>query len=137
MPSAYRPPAAMSLRVHTMKKVILILVIALCSCSKKPETLKIGVFNDEVDLSKAVSGEWDTACILTPYTSVETGAQLTGLSQEEIANTGIEVSDSFNTIVFLHQGEKFVIYNVSRIKVKFPVTKATCFAKNEAKFKIV
>lgn len=92
--------------------------------------------NGVVDLKQFVEGDWDNVCVLPPYTSDEKGADITGLATSDISKSGIALSDSFSTLVFLKGGKRHSVYNVPRAPVDLAHIEAGCYPRSEAVFEV-
>ncbi|WP_283788540.1 hypothetical protein QNI23_001070 [Bermanella sp. WJH001] len=115
-----------------LKPIILLTLILTAGCSDSLSTLTLSVENAHVDLAQQVEGDWDSVCILTPYTTDENAAKVTGLNITDVKGTGIENSDSFQVLVFLKNQALHRKYRVSMENARFELTAPWCFDKEQS-----
>lgn len=115
-----------------LKRLAILTLILVTGCSDTLSTLTLSVENGHVDLAQQVEGDWDSVCILTPYTTDIKAGILTGLKQSDISGTGIESSDAFQVLVFLKDQALHSKYRVSMQTARFDLTAPWCFDKEQS-----
>lgn len=115
-----------------MIKRISLLALLLTGCSQSLPPLALTVENGHVDLAQQVTGDWDSVCILTPYTTDTKAALITGLNVADIAGSGIASSDSFQVLVFLKDQALHSQYQVNFSDARFDLTTPWCFDKEQS-----
>jgi len=118
------------------------IIVALCllsiSCSKYNEALSktFDVSSGTVDLSKQLQGNWDKVCLLTPYSNNESAENILGFKFNVEEKSNIFVSDSITLVVAVKGNEVLKYFEVPRSNIDLASIDASCYTKDNAKFKI-
>ncbi len=100
------------------------------------QRLEIIPVNGEIDLAKAVPGNWDKVCILAPYTTNSHAKEILGVSVNVASRSDIGTSDSIALLAIILDSQVKGLYEVGFESANFTPHAGECFIKSDARFLI-
>ncbi len=100
------------------------------------QLLEIISLDGEIDLAKAVPGNWERVCILAPYTTNSRAKEILGVSVNVARRSNIGSSDSIALLATIHDSRVNGLYEISFESANFTPHAGECFPKNDARFLI-
>jgi len=100
-------------------------------CTTETPELKLNSSNGVVNLKNQVAGNWNQVCLITPYTSAKLAANITGLDESKINDTGIEYLDTIYLLAFIGASNTD-IYTVKRSDTVFVYSESKCFNRENS-----
>jgi hypothetical protein len=117
----------------------LLLVSVVSSCGNSVSTakqLELSTQDGEVDLSEKFSGNWDTVCILPPYSTNEHAKAVLGVPLSVETKSKITSSDSIILIVTMQRGRVAGLYEIPRRNIDFTALGSKCYLRRDTKFTV-
>ncbi len=126
------------MKSHSLSSLFLLffaipMLFSACGFNKASQT-KIDIENNEIDLSQQLKGEWETVCVLTPYSTSEDAFKLMGVEYDADTKSRIGSSDSISLLVTIQNGEVVGHHEVNRGNVDFATLGAGCYPRTESTF---
>lgn len=125
-------------RVHSHLGILLAITMTLTACDRESASPITDHFlasgRNSIDLTLAVSGNWDRVCILGPYSRDSEAAETLGFQWPVETLTNISYSDGVSLLIFVQ--DKSVINYVEhpRNNGDFSYLTGRCFLNGSAKF---
>ena len=124
--------------MRTRAALVVVLVAAVCGCRNQDSAaITHNVLRSErraVDLSAAVPGDWDTVCVLGPYSNNEKAEQTLGFPWAAETLTDIHHNDGISVLVFVRGNAVMKHVEHPRSSGEFSSLSGRCFPKNRATF---
>ncbi len=100
------------------------------------QRLEVIPLDDEIDLAKAMPGNWEKVCILAPYTTNSHVNEILGVPVNVARRSNIGSSDSIALLVTIQDSQVNGLYEIGFRNANFTPHAGECFPKNDARFSI-
>ncbi len=100
------------------------------------QLLEVIPLDGEIDLAKAVPGNWERVYILAPYTTNSRAREILGVPVNVARRSNIGSSDSIALLVTIQDSQVKGLFEISFRRANFTPHAGECFPKNDARFLI-
>jgi hypothetical protein len=115
---------------------LLAALIAWFALLSKAETTSLQVSDNRVALSGSLPGDWDSVCILSPYSTSAMAREVTGTRVNVELQSSISSSDSISLLITMKGGRVMNLFEVSRGNVDFSGLGGECYPRENSIFSI-
>lgn len=89
---------------------------------------------EAINLQTVGPADWESMCVLEPYTSNQRAAEILGFEWDAESETEIDRSDGINVLVFVRGDEVVAFTEHPRNKGDFVGIEPKCFSRQQAVF---
>ncbi|MBE1300154.1 MAG: hypothetical protein GJ680_09640 [Alteromonadaceae bacterium] len=117
--------------------VVLGLLVLLYGCvddTTSAPSLNFNYAKTPIVLTEHVQGDWETVCILGPYSNNELAAEVIGFTWPLETLSSVRVNDGVSLLIFIKNKAVQSYFEVSRGKYDFNSLDEQCINRNEAIF---
>jgi hypothetical protein len=127
--------------VNIRNGLMLLLLLGIgTACSENDQFISIQIEKrleaanwESLDLALVGPAQWETVCVLPPYTNNAQAKAILGFDWDAEGRTAIKSSDSINVLVFLREKKVLAFSEHSRAKGDFAELAPSCLPRAAAK----
>ena len=126
--------------MNACRLMMFAVVFAVSACSDSDQFISIQIEKrleaakwESLDLAQVGPAQWETVCVLPPYTTNVQAQAILGFDWDAERRTAIKASDSINVLVFIRDRKVLAFSELPRSKGDFAALKPSCLPRAAAK----
>ena len=126
--------------MNIRKGLMIMMLLGASACSDSDQFISIQIEKrleaakwESLDLAQVGPAQWETLCVLPPYTTNAQAQAILGFEWDAERRTAIKASDSINVLVFIRDRKVLAFSEHPRSKGDFAALKPSCLPRAAAR----